>query len=196
MLQKLLKQARKGCKVIYIPGNHDEAGRQFIGMSFGRIKIREDAIHVTADGRRLWVTHGDMFDGVMQHARWLAYVGDWLYSAILVANRWFNRNLPQRGPLKPGEIETDQRDQKSMRKAISVPPQVPEVAEDGSAEQDEKNAESNRREQDGSMAQTGHCRTSGEARVICGLHRLRRINERVFQAPTSPNSTAAQFTDH
>jgi hypothetical protein len=111
-------------------------------------------------------------------------------------NRRFNRDLPQRGPLQPGEVQTDQRHEESMGKAISVPPQVPEVAEDGSAEQDEKNAESNRREQDGSMAQTGHCRTSGEARVICGLHRLRRINERVFQAPTSPNSTAAQFTDH
>ena len=90
VLQKLLKQARKGGKVIYIPGNHDEVGRQFIGLSFGRIKIRNDAIHVTADGRRLWVTHGDMFDGVMQHAKWLAHVGDWLYSTILVANRWFN----------------------------------------------------------------------------------------------------------
>jgi UDP-2,3-diacylglucosamine pyrophosphatase LpxH len=90
VLQKMLKKARKGCNVIYIPGNHDEAGRQFIGMSFGSIKIREDAIHVMADGRRLWVTHGDMFDGVMQHAKWLAYVGDWLYSAILVVNRWFN----------------------------------------------------------------------------------------------------------
>ena len=90
VLQKILKKARKGCKVTYIPGNHDEVGRQFVGMSFGRIKIRQDAIHTLADGRRLWVTHGDMFDGVMQHAKWLAYVGDWLYTLILVVNRWFN----------------------------------------------------------------------------------------------------------
>jgi UDP-2,3-diacylglucosamine pyrophosphatase LpxH len=88
---KLLKKARKGCRVIYVPGNHDEAGRQFAGMSFGRIRIRHEDIHVLADGRRLWVTHGDLFDGVMQYARWLAYLGDWLYSVILVANRWFNR---------------------------------------------------------------------------------------------------------
>jgi len=91
VLQKLMKKARKGCKVIYVPGNHDEAGRQFAGMSFGRIKIRQDAIHVTADGRRLWVVHGDLFDGVMQYAKWLAHLGDWLYSAILVLNRWFNK---------------------------------------------------------------------------------------------------------
>jgi UDP-2,3-diacylglucosamine pyrophosphatase LpxH len=90
VLQKILKKARKGCKVTYIPGNHDEVARQFIGMSFGRIKIRQDAIHTLADGRRIWVTHGDMFDGVMQHAKWLAYVGDWLYTVILVVNRWFN----------------------------------------------------------------------------------------------------------
>ncbi|MBP7371056.1 MAG: UDP-2,3-diacylglucosamine diphosphatase [Arenimonas sp.] len=91
VMQKILKRARKGCQVVYIPGNHDELGRQFIGMSFGRITIRQDTIHTLQDGRRLWVTHGDMFDGVMQHAKWLAYVGDWLYTVILILNRWFNR---------------------------------------------------------------------------------------------------------
>ena len=74
-----------------VPGNHDEAARQFDGMAFGDITVREDAVHVTATGKRLWVVHGDLFDGVVQHARWLAYVGDSLYTFILAMNRHFNR---------------------------------------------------------------------------------------------------------
>jgi len=91
VIQKILRKARKGSEVIFIPGNHDEMARQFLGLTFGDISVREDAIHVTLDGRRLWVTHGDLFDGVMQYAKWLAYVGDSLYSVILVLNRWFNK---------------------------------------------------------------------------------------------------------
>jgi UDP-2,3-diacylglucosamine pyrophosphatase LpxH len=90
VIQKLLRKARKGSEVIYIPGNHDEMARQFFGLSFGDIQVKEDVIHTTLHGKRLWVTHGDLFDGVMQYAKWLAYVGDSLYSMILVANRWFN----------------------------------------------------------------------------------------------------------
>ena len=90
VIQKLLRKARKGSEVIYIPGNHDEMARQFFGLSFGEIQVKEDVIHTTLDGKRLWVTHGDLFDGVMQYAKWLAYVGDSLYSMILVLNRWFN----------------------------------------------------------------------------------------------------------
>lgn len=90
VIQKLLRKARKGSEVIYIPGNHDAMARQFFGLSFGDIQVRDDAIHVTKDGKRLWVTHGDLFDGVMQYAKWLAYVGDSLYSMILVCNRHFN----------------------------------------------------------------------------------------------------------
>lgn len=90
VIQKLLRKARKGSEVIYIPGNHDEMARQFFGLTFGDISIQDEVIHVTLDGRRLWVTHGDLFDGVMQYAKWLAYVGDSMYSLILVINRWFN----------------------------------------------------------------------------------------------------------
>ncbi|WP_454720603.1 MULTISPECIES: UDP-2,3-diacylglucosamine diphosphatase [Cupriavidus] len=91
VVQKLLRKARKGTEVIYVPGNHDEVARQFDGLAFGDIAVREDAIHVTATGRRLWVVHGDLFDGVVQHARWLAYLGDSLYTLILALNRHFNR---------------------------------------------------------------------------------------------------------
>ncbi len=90
VVQKILRKGRKGTRVVYIPGNHDESVRQFIGLHFGEIEVLEDAIHTTANGKRLWITHGDLFDGVMQHARWLAYVGDSAYTLILKLNRWFN----------------------------------------------------------------------------------------------------------
>jgi UDP-2,3-diacylglucosamine pyrophosphatase LpxH len=90
VVQKLLRKARKGTRVVYVPGNHDSMARQFVGMAFGEIEVVDEVIHVTASGQRLLVTHGDRFDGVMQHARWLAYLGDSLYTLTLVLNRWFN----------------------------------------------------------------------------------------------------------
>ena len=90
VVQKLLRRARKGCKVVFVPGNHDEFARAFIGHNFGGIEVQEEAVHVTADGKRLWITHGDYFDGVIQHAKWLAYVGDHAYEAVLKLNRHFN----------------------------------------------------------------------------------------------------------
>lgn len=90
VVQKLLRRARKGCRVVFVPGNHDEFARGFIGHQFGGIEVVEDAVHVTADGKRLWVTHGDYFDGVIQCAKWLAYVGDNLYEFTLKLNRYLN----------------------------------------------------------------------------------------------------------
>jgi UDP-2,3-diacylglucosamine pyrophosphatase LpxH len=90
VVQKILRAARKGTHVVYVPGNHDSLSRQFIGLSFGEIEVVEEAIHTTATGLRLWVTHGDLFDGVMQHARWLAHLGSWMYEWLLVLNRWMN----------------------------------------------------------------------------------------------------------
>ena len=90
VIQKLLRMARKGTRVVYIPGNHDELSRQFIGLSFGGVEVVEDAVHLTVDGKRLWITHGDLFDSVMQHARWLAHLGSWIYEWLLKTNRWFN----------------------------------------------------------------------------------------------------------
>jgi UDP-2,3-diacylglucosamine pyrophosphatase LpxH len=89
VIQKVLRRARKGTQVIYVPGNHDEVGRQFAGLNFGDIAIRDEAVHVTADGRRLWVVHGDLADGVIRHAKWLAYLGDTLYDFVL----WLNRHI-------------------------------------------------------------------------------------------------------
>ena len=90
VVQKLLRKARGGTKVVYIPGNHDEMARQFLGLSFGEIEIVDDTIHTCVNGDRLWVVHGDLFDNVIQHARWLAYIGDHAYVMLLVINRWLN----------------------------------------------------------------------------------------------------------
>jgi UDP-2,3-diacylglucosamine pyrophosphatase LpxH len=90
VIQKVLRKARKGTKVTYIAGNHDEALRHVIGVAFGGIDIRAEAEHVTADGRRMLVIHGDLFDAVVQQAKWLAIVGDSLYVATLKVNRWLN----------------------------------------------------------------------------------------------------------
>ena len=91
VVQKILRKARKGTQVVYIPGNHDEAARQFCDLAFGDIHVRGEAFHTTLAGKRLWIVHGDLFDGVIQHAKWLADPGDTLYTLILLLNRWFNR---------------------------------------------------------------------------------------------------------
>ena len=90
VVQKLLRKARKGTRVIYIPGNHDEPLRDYLQITLGGIEVAGEAVHVTADGRKLLVIHGDLFDGVIQHAKWLAYLGDSLYNLILSINHWYN----------------------------------------------------------------------------------------------------------
>jgi UDP-2,3-diacylglucosamine pyrophosphatase LpxH len=90
VVQKLLRKARKGTRVLYIPGNHDEALRDYVGLQFGGVSVVEDAIHETADGRRLLVLHGDRFDAVVKYAKWVAHLGDQAYVALLAVNTWFN----------------------------------------------------------------------------------------------------------
>ncbi len=87
---RLLKRARRGTRMIYIPGNHDEVFRQFSGLDFGGIAIRRKAIHETADGKRLLVLHGDEFDAITLAHRWLAHVGDAAYHVLMALNRWVN----------------------------------------------------------------------------------------------------------
>ena len=90
VVQKLLRKARKGVRVVLVPGNHDEFARRYVGHTFGGVEVVDEWLHRTADGRLLWVTHGDLFDGVIQCARWLALVGDTLYSFTLRLNRSLN----------------------------------------------------------------------------------------------------------
>src|SRR6516165_2219557 len=68
VIQKLLRKARKGTKVVFVPGNHDEMFRDFVDHRFGGIDVVNDCIHETLDGRKLLVIHGDMFDAVVKYA--------------------------------------------------------------------------------------------------------------------------------
>jgi len=90
VVQKLLRKVRKGTRVVFVPGNHDEFARKYLGHNFGGIEVLGDVIHTTADGKRLWVVHGDQFDGVIQVAKWLAHLGDWAYMRALSLNQWLN----------------------------------------------------------------------------------------------------------
>ena len=85
---RILKRARRGTRIVYIPGNHDEMVRPFAGMNFGGVEIMRAAFHTTADGRRLMVLHGDEFDTVMLAHRWLAFVGDAAYHLMMKINGW------------------------------------------------------------------------------------------------------------
>ena len=87
---RVLKRAKRGTRIVYIPGNHDEMVRQFSGMHFGGVEIQRAAFHTTADGRKLMVLHGDEFDAVMLAHRWLAFVGDALYTLMMGLSRWVN----------------------------------------------------------------------------------------------------------
>ncbi len=91
IVRRVLKLANKGTRVIYIPGNHDEAARDYTGLAFGGVEICPEAIHTMVDGRRLLVLHGDEFDGVVLYTRWLAFLGDIGYSILLKLNVYFNK---------------------------------------------------------------------------------------------------------
>ena len=73
VVQKLLRKVRRGARMVFVPGNHDEFARQFFGLIFGGIEITRNAIHIAADGKRYLVMHGDEFDVVVRHSKWLAY---------------------------------------------------------------------------------------------------------------------------
>jgi len=90
VVQKLLRMVRKGSRVIYVPGNHDEWLRPYALLHFGGVEVLDEAVHITADGRRLLVIHGDIFDTIVKHAKWLAALGDNAYTVALYINRYFN----------------------------------------------------------------------------------------------------------
>ena len=91
VVRAVLKMAKHGTRVIYIPGNHDEHFRDYVGLEFGGIELLADDVHVTADGRRLLVIHGDQFDNVVLYHKWIAFLGDGAYTLLLKSNGWVNR---------------------------------------------------------------------------------------------------------
>lgn len=96
VVQKVLRRARHGDRVIFVPGNHDEALRSYAGTSFGDIEVLDEYIHTTADGRRFLLVHGDAFDQVTRYHRWVAVLGDKAYDLLVRINlilSWFRRCL-------------------------------------------------------------------------------------------------------
>ena len=90
VVRRILKMAKHGTHVVYVPGNHDEGLRDYAGLAFGDVTVTHEAIHETADGRRLLVIHGDQFDGVVLYAKWLAFLGDSAYELLLKSNALVN----------------------------------------------------------------------------------------------------------
>lgn len=97
VVQKFLRKSRKGARVIFIPGNHDEFLRSYIDLEAGDIKLLREDIHITADGKKLLVMHGDEFDSVIAYARWLTHMGDYTYMQLLKINRWLNHMRQKMG---------------------------------------------------------------------------------------------------
>ncbi|GAB2183550.1 UDP-2,3-diacylglucosamine diphosphatase [Roseibium sp. LAB1] len=90
VVQKILRKGRKGARIIYIPGNHDEFLRSFLGTHFGGVEVTDSIVHEAANGKRYLVIHGDQFDVVIRHAKWLAFFGDKAYVTALGVNTWVN----------------------------------------------------------------------------------------------------------
>lgn len=95
-ITRILKLAKHGTRVVFVPGNHDEHARRFIGYTFGGVEVAREAEHETADGRKLLITHGDQFDLIVKHARALSVLGSWAYDTLVVINNrlnWLRRKL-------------------------------------------------------------------------------------------------------
>lgn len=90
VVQEIMALAAAGTEVIYVPGNHDELFRDYVGSMFGGVQIVAQAVHQGADGRRFLIKHGDEFDAIVKHSRWLAVLGSEVYSFLLYSNRWVN----------------------------------------------------------------------------------------------------------
>jgi len=90
VLQKLLRKARKGTRVKFIPGNHDEFARDYAGLIFGDIKVENSSSHETLQGLKILILHGDEFDGVVRYSKSLAMLGSWAYDVTIVLNGWLN----------------------------------------------------------------------------------------------------------
>ncbi|MBI1260899.1 MAG: UDP-2,3-diacylglucosamine diphosphatase [Rhizobiales bacterium] len=90
VVQEILRKSRKGTNIIYVPGNHDEALRDYTGLTFAGVDVVNEIIHQTADGREFLVIHGDQFDSVVKYAKWLAHLGDQAYAIALALNNWLH----------------------------------------------------------------------------------------------------------
>ncbi|TPQ28852.1 UDP-2,3-diacylglucosamine diphosphatase [Methylomonas koyamae] len=88
IIQKILRKARHGTQIIYVPGNHDENVREYDDYVFGDIVVKRSDIHTTAAGKRFLIVHGDEYDTIARHHRWLAKIGSVGYDWLIEINRF------------------------------------------------------------------------------------------------------------
>jgi UDP-2,3-diacylglucosamine pyrophosphatase LpxH len=89
--RKLLNPCEGGTKVVYIPGNHDQSLRAYVGQTFGCVEMRREAVHTTADGRKVLMLHGDEFDDTLTDNETMVAIGDWFYDALLFLGRGYDQ---------------------------------------------------------------------------------------------------------
>ncbi|MEI7839649.1 MAG: UDP-2,3-diacylglucosamine diphosphatase [Methylococcaceae bacterium] len=89
IIQKILRKARQGTEIIYIPGNHDENIRDYENYVFGDIVVKVSDVHTTALGKRFLIVHGDEYDAVARHHKWLAKIGSVGYDWLIALNRFW-----------------------------------------------------------------------------------------------------------
>lgn len=92
VVRKVLTKSKRGARVVYVTGNHDEFLRNFtsFALSFGNIEIVDEAEHIAPNGDKYWIVHGDDYDGITRYHKWVAFLGDWGYNLLILLNRWFN----------------------------------------------------------------------------------------------------------
>ena len=90
VLRRLFTLMKRGTRIVFVIGNHDEFLRKYLTLAVGNLSLVDQAVHETADGRRLLVVHGDQFDVITRYHRWLAGLGDVGYNVLLRLNRYFN----------------------------------------------------------------------------------------------------------
>ena len=117
VIQKVLRRARKGCRVIFVPGNHDEALREYSGIAFGDIELINEIEHTTADGRRFVLLHGDEFDQVTRYHKWVAVIGDIAYNLLVWLNTYLSRVRRRMG--RPGYWSLAGYAKRKVKSAIS-----------------------------------------------------------------------------
>jgi len=117
VIQKVLRRARKGCQVIFVPGNHDEALREYDGIAFGDIQLMNEVEHTTADGRRFMILHGDEFDQVTRYHKWVAVLGDVSYNTLVWINTYLSRVRRRLG--RPGYWSLAGYAKRKVKSAVS-----------------------------------------------------------------------------
>jgi len=114
VVKQLLSYMSKEVPVYFIPGNHDEMLRRFKGFRMGSLKIT-NKLSLKIDGQKVWIFHGDVFDVVMQHSKWLAKLGAIGYDTLILINRLVNFFSEKMGK---GKISLSKKVKNSVKSAV------------------------------------------------------------------------------